>query len=201
MKHPFPKLKNEAIQLAGQCFQAKEACVILDTETTGLGNGDEVIEIAVIGLDGELLLDTLIKPKKRRSIPKEAYAVHGISMEMLKEAPSYADIQQSLADLLHQKTVLVYNSEFDERLLMQTAIKNGFDIPAANWMCIMKMYSAFRGEIVSRKGQQDFRWHKLPNAGHRAVEDCYAALEVLKIMAFSPPELVIKPWWKFWIQD
>ncbi|WP_227522462.1 exonuclease domain-containing protein [Klebsiella pneumoniae] len=37
--------------------------VIIDTETTGLMASDEIIEITIINMRGEILLNTLVKPK------------------------------------------------------------------------------------------------------------------------------------------
>lgn len=54
--------------------------IILDTETTGLDNTAEIVEISVINDQGEVLLDTLIKPTK--PIPGDATAIHGITNEM-----------------------------------------------------------------------------------------------------------------------
>ncbi len=52
-------------------MQNKDKYAILDTETTGLGKNDEIIEISILALDGTVLLDTYVKP----SIPvsKGAY--------------------------------------------------------------------------------------------------------------------------------
>ena len=51
----------------------------LDTETTGIGHGHQIVEIAVKdGLTGKVLLDTLVRPT--RDIDPKAQAVHGISL-------------------------------------------------------------------------------------------------------------------------
>ena len=50
-------------------------CAILDTETTGLYDDAEIVEISIIDENGGVLLDTLVKPLK--PIPAEATAIHG----------------------------------------------------------------------------------------------------------------------------
>ncbi len=64
------RAKNEAIQTAKEIASKSNHWLILDTETTGLSN-PEVIQIAIINLDGDILLDSLIKP----TIPIESEAI------------------------------------------------------------------------------------------------------------------------------
>ena len=45
-------------------------CHILDTETTGLDNQAEIVEISIIAQQGQVVLDTLVKPL--RPIPADA---------------------------------------------------------------------------------------------------------------------------------
>jgi DNA polymerase-3 subunit epsilon len=39
--------------------------VVLDTETTGLGVDAEIVEIAIVAIDGRTLLNTLVRPTSR----------------------------------------------------------------------------------------------------------------------------------------
>ena len=55
--------------------------VIIDTETTGLMASDEIIEITIINMRGEILLNTLVKPS--RPIPPEVTKINNITNEML----------------------------------------------------------------------------------------------------------------------
>jgi len=59
----------------------------LDTETTGLwrGDGAELVEVALMDETGKVWVDTLVKPEK--PIPSGATAVHGITDDMVKDAP------------------------------------------------------------------------------------------------------------------
>jgi len=63
--------------------------VILDAETTGLGNQDEICEITVIDAEtAKPIINTLIKPK--HSIPEDVIKVHGISNDVVSDAPDYS---------------------------------------------------------------------------------------------------------------
>ena len=60
--------------------------LILDTETTGLGDEAEICEIAVIRQDGSVVLDTLVRPTGK--ISEDATRVHGITDADVRDAPS-----------------------------------------------------------------------------------------------------------------
>jgi DNA polymerase-3 subunit epsilon len=66
--------------------QRKSEYIILDVKTTGLDGDSEIVEIAIIDLDENPLFETLIKPVSL--IPEEATAIHGITNEMVENAPS-----------------------------------------------------------------------------------------------------------------
>ncbi|WP_162871171.1 3'-5' exonuclease, partial [Klebsiella pneumoniae] len=61
--------------------------VIIDTETTGLKDFDEIIEITIINMRGEILLNSLVKPS--RLIPPGVTEINNITNEMVADAPSW----------------------------------------------------------------------------------------------------------------
>nr|AAB81660.1 putative [Escherichia phage N15] len=68
----------------------KSDYLLIDTETTGLGEYAEIIEIAIINMRGEVLLDTLVKPTK--PIPPEVTEINHITNEMVASAPAWCDV-------------------------------------------------------------------------------------------------------------
>ncbi|HHJ4165905.1 TPA: exonuclease domain-containing protein, partial [Raoultella ornithinolytica] len=58
-------------------YWLEEGFLFIDTETTGLGEDAEIVEICIIDSHGSIMLNTLIKPTK--PIPDEAIAIHGIT--------------------------------------------------------------------------------------------------------------------------
>lgn len=64
-----------------------EAVVCLDTETTGVSvRADEVLQVALIGGDGSVLLNELVKPERHASW-HQAERVHGITPQDVEDAP------------------------------------------------------------------------------------------------------------------
>ncbi len=91
--------------------------VFLDTETTGLSfrDGHRIVEIACI--ETQNLIPTgntfhkLINPK--RSVPNEAYKVHGFSEEFLKDKQTFDEIADELLNFIKDKKIIIHNAPFD----------------------------------------------------------------------------------------
>ena len=189
--HPPVKVsegRQEAIAWARQVIETDEA-LILDTETTGLGTNDEVIQLGIVDLHGALLLDTFVRPTA--PIGTEARAIHGITDELLTNAPDFSDLYGTIAHLLSNRPVLAYNAEFDRRLLTQTCAKYGFQpFEVAEWDCVMEKYACFWGErskaghyksqsLSTACAQQGIRVH----GNHEALKDCLLTLNIVQAMA------------------
>lgn len=164
--------------------------LILDTETTGLGLQDTVIEVAIINTASETLFHSLIYPES--PISPEAQATHGISATELEQAPRFAEVWPQVQALIAQRPFASYNSDFDTRLLSQTARRAGVTLPegwADKAACLMGLYAAYRGELRS---EGEYRWVSLTAACHEqqiqpghhsALGDAHAALALLKALA------------------
>ncbi|MEU6285011.1 3'-5' exonuclease [Streptomyces sp. NPDC047028] len=85
--------------------------LVLDTETTGLGEDARIVELAVLNSRGEVLLDTLLDPGV--PVPGEAADIHGITTEALVGAPTFSDILVRLTGLLDGRRTLIYNDVYD----------------------------------------------------------------------------------------
>ena len=93
--------------------------LLIDTETTGVESHDQVIQIAVVDVHGQVLLDTRLQTTV--PINPEALAIHKISAEALVDAPTWPEVAPTLRKLLEGRKVVAFNSGFDSRLLQQTA--------------------------------------------------------------------------------
>lgn len=167
--------------------------VYLDTETTGLNQTDQIVEICLIEADGGLLFESLVKPTIK--IPFDATRVHGITDAQVANAPAWPEVWPQISAALAGRQLGIYNADYDLRLMAQTQRAHGREWPAPDFtpFCIMKLYAQFRGEWDARHGH--FRWHRLddarlhcrldlPNA-HRARADALLARAVLQYVAQS----------------
>ena len=164
-------------QKARQIWETRP--VFLDTETTGIQNTAEIIEVGLVDADGSTLFQSLVRP--RRPVPADATRIHGITDAMLASAPTWLQVWPQLDTLLRGRQVGAYNAEFDLRMLQQTHLANGmrWNNPQVRFFCIMKMYSDYAGlHKWARLEDAGFQLHiPLPNS-HRAIDDTLLAREV-----------------------
>src|SRR5712691_7408321 len=85
---------------------ADPGAVVLDTETTDLDG--EVIEIAILAMQGEVLLESLVCPTGGLGpISPAATLVHGLTMADVAEAPTFAQLYAQVAAILHSASRVV----------------------------------------------------------------------------------------------
>lgn len=168
--------------------------VVLDTETTGLHNG-EIVQIAIVASDGDVLLDTLVKPSK--PIPADATAIHGITNDMVSSAPLWKDVLPEVAAAVCDWNVIVYNAQYDRSFLHKTNDAHGLDRidwkGCAAWYCAMTAFAELYGDW--NEYHQNYKWQPLYKAGqhyglsfqpgkqHTALGDCLMTLDIIKKMA------------------
>lgn len=190
------KDKNDIIGFSAKILRNRNNYVILDTETTGLGKNDVIVQLALIDLYGNVLLDSFIRPTKRKRMSEEATSIHGITMKMLINSPTFKEIYPTFQEKVGQRTLLIYNAKYDIRLIKQTAIQDEVRIEDMQAICLMKAYSIFIGEWSDY--YNDYRYQKLPAGDHTAVGDCLATLKVLEQMAATIKTEIPPQWWEFW---
>ena len=91
--------------------------VFLDTETTGLSfrDGHKVVEIACIETKDLIatgkVFHKLINPK--RSVPEEAFNVHGFSQEFLSDKETFEQVADEFLNFIKDKKIIIHNASFD----------------------------------------------------------------------------------------
>lgn len=184
----FAEQRQLAAQWAQQHLDA--GFVILDGETTGTRYDDEFVQIGILSSAGEILLDTLIKPTK--AIDPGAERVHGLTANMLADAPGFPELYDQVRAILADQQVIAYNADFDSRILIQTIKRYGKEyIPGPPWDCAMLAYARFNGKWNTQ--YNNFKWIKLTDAcslegitvsgAHSATGDCLMTLKVMQAMA------------------
>lgn len=101
----------------------RDVYVVYDLETTGTDpRRDDILEIAAQRYRGETpvgdMFYTLVRPKRRRYIPKAATRVHGITMEDVATAPELDDILPRFLEYIGDAVLVGHNvRRFDNRFL------------------------------------------------------------------------------------
>ncbi|OUS06475.1 hypothetical protein A9Q81_02800 [Gammaproteobacteria bacterium 42_54_T18] len=160
--------------------------VFLDLETTGLNyhGNDEFVQIGIVDENGEVLLNSLSRPVNHKDW-SAAEAVHSISPEMTKDAPTNKELSETIKNIIRDKEVIIYNLEYDvEFILDEIAV-------AKSAKCCMKPFAELYGEWNDYHG--NYKWQKLETAAryvahnwdgnaHDAAADCQATRSVWNYM-------------------
>ena len=91
--------------------------IFLDTETTGLSfrEGHKIVEIACIETKDLIptgrIFHKLINPK--RSVPDEAFKVHGFSEKFLMDKETFTDVADEFINFIKEKKIIIHNASFD----------------------------------------------------------------------------------------
>lgn len=90
--------------------------VFFDVETTGLSPqlGDRICEVGIVVVQGEHILETytsLVNPLC--PISPGAAAVNGLTDELLRDQPTFAEITDEVVGRLHGQIVICHNAPFD----------------------------------------------------------------------------------------
>ncbi len=103
--------------------KVKEVEIVVDVETTGLDyTKEKIIEFAAVKLaDGKITdtFETLINAKQH--IRKASQAIHGISEEDLKDAPSEEEIYPKIFEFIGDNAIVAHNAIFDFSFLNNTS--------------------------------------------------------------------------------
>lgn len=95
--------------------------IVLDTETTGFDpeTGDRIVEIGGVELYNHVATGRTyhqyINPE--RSMPQEAFEVHGLGDEFLADKPKFAEIGRAFLDFVGDAKLVIHNAAFDMKFL------------------------------------------------------------------------------------
>lgn len=166
--------------------------LILDTETSGLDENAEALEVGIIDTKGTEVLHSFVLPEF--SISRASTEVHGLDRRLLKlyGAQPWPYVHDEICGLLSEASaVVIYNAEYDIRVLRQTAGIHGLTISGFDYHCAMLAYASYRNEIHPRFNNP--RWHKLSAAArhekvavkqeHEALSDCHMVLALMRAVS------------------
>lgn len=172
------KDKAESVRWSNEIL--KTGFVILDTETTGL-HSPQIMQIGIINQDGDVLLDTLVKPTE--PCTDDALAIHCITDEMVANAPTYDKIYDDIVAAIAGQNVVIYNAPFDTDALYHSRRPYNLDAIDFKYTCAMELYSQYCGQWSVY--HHSYTWQQLPGGDHTAVGDCRATLKLIQQMAES----------------
>jgi DNA polymerase III subunit epsilon len=173
--------REDAIRWARSLVSGGEF-VVLDSETTGLGNPIDFVEVGVLSSRGEPLFDSLMEPSC--PVDPRASQVHGHTAESLAGERRFFEVYPDLLDVLWAKRVVVYNASYDRRVWDAAVRRLGARAALAGelapWECAMRAFAAYVGERSKKGG---YKSQKLSGGDHTAIGDARATLRLIEWMA------------------
>lgn len=170
---------------------ARPICFI-DLETTGINISiDRIVEIAIvkIALDGtKQVKRRLVNPEM--PIPKASSDVHGITDEMVKDAPSFKMLANEIKQFMEGSDIGGYNSNrFDVPILNEEFLRAGIqvDIESRKLLDVQKVFHMMEQRTLSAAYQ--FYCHKTLQDAHTAEADATATWEILEAQILKYPQI------------
>ena len=173
-------------------IQLSRPLVFIDLETTGINLGtDRIVEIALVKIGADQSRQVkrkLINPEM--PIPEAASAVHGITDEMVRQAPTFKQAANEIRQFLEQCDIAGYNSNrFDIPMLAEEFLRAGLDLDIRNRKLIdvQKIFHMMEQRTLS--AAYKFYCNKNLEAAHSAEADATATYEVLEAQLQRYPQL------------
>jgi DNA polymerase III epsilon subunit len=158
----------------------------LDVETTGLSAtmGDRICEVAILRCQNGQVVDALQRlVNPRRSISPGALSVHGITEEMLRDAPPFAEVADDVLALLDGATLVGHNAQFDLGFLHEELARVGVRMPpviALDTLLLTRRYLKQRSYSLQRLATA--LGVEVKGQAHRAMVDVLLTRGVFEFM-------------------
>ncbi len=164
-------------------LQLSRPIVFIDLETTGINIAtDRVIEIAIIKIlpdKTKVVKHKLVNPQM--SIPKSSSEIHGITDDMVKDAPTFKEIANELKQFIDNADLSGYNSNrFDIPLLMEEFLRSGISLDMNNRKMVDVQTIFHMMEKRTLSAAYKFYCEKELEDAHSAEADAQATWEVLE---------------------
>ena len=138
--------------------------IVLDTETTGLPDGNglpDILSLGITAVRDRELTDTAefrIRPQKR--ISAEAQAIHGIGCEQAAKFKPFDCEWDHIAEWLQGQLVVIHNASFDWPIVRDHVARYGITMPpiqglfcsqksATPWAQVMSLPCSQRGPSLN----------------------------------------------------
>jgi len=164
-------------------LQLKRPIIFFDLETTGTDHAkDRIVELAMVKLHPNGTRENMVKRVNPGiPIPKESTAIHGISDEDVKDAPSFRQIAHGLYEWMKSCDLGGYNSsKFDIPLLAEEFLRAGINVDFTERHMIDVQQIFFKMESRSLSAAYQFYCQKELHNAHSAEADILATIEVLE---------------------
>jgi DNA polymerase-3 subunit epsilon len=175
--------------------------IVLDTETTGFepSEGHRIVEIGAVELFNHLptgrTYHQYINPE--RAMPKEAFEVHGLGDDFLRDKPVFKTVGQAFLDFIGDAKLVIHNAAFDMKFL--NAELEWAGLPGLPWARAVDTLAIARQKFPGAPASLDalcrrFGVDNSAREKHGALLDSEILAEVyLELVGGRQPDLVLSP--------
>jgi len=154
----------------------------IDLETTGVNlSSDRIVEIAIVKImpdQTRVVKRKLINPEMM--IPKQSSDIHGITDEMVKDAPTFKQAGNEIKQFLDNCDLGGYNSNrFDIPMLMEEFLRAGMDVDLSTRRMVDVQHIFYTMEPRTLSAAYKFYCQKELENAHSAEVDVNATIDVL----------------------
>jgi len=173
--------------------------IVLDTETTGFepSEGHRIVEIGAVELWNHLptgrTFHEYVNPE--RPMPREAFEVHGLGDDFLRDKPVFALVGQKFLDFVGDAKLVIHNAAFDMKFL--NAELGWLGLPQLPWTQAVDTLAMARQRFPGSPATLDalcrrFGVDNSAREKHGALLDSEILAEVyLELIGGRQPDLVL----------
>ncbi len=161
----------------------KKPIAVFDLETTGLNiTKDRIVEIAIIKIaptGEETTFHRYVNPEM--DIPQESTAIHHITNEQVKNAPTFKDLAPEIVEFIGDADLVGFNSnKFDIPVLSEELLRaeNDFDIASKSFIDVQNIFHKMEQRTLAAAYQ--FYCNKEMENAHNAEYDTKVTWDVFK---------------------
>ncbi len=160
----------------------KRPIAFIDLETTGISlSSDRIVEIAIIKVmpdNSRTIKRKLLNPEM--PIPKTSSDIHGITDEMVKDAPTFKQAGNEIKQFLDNCDLGGYNSNrFDIPILMEEFLRAGMDVDLSTRRMVDVQHIFYTMEPRTLSAAYKYYCQKELENAHSAEADISATIDVL----------------------
>ncbi|MFD7923190.1 DEDDh family exonuclease [Streptomyces sp. NPDC059740] len=158
-----------------------EGYAVVDVETTGLARDDRIVSAAVYRLDARGEVEdhwyTLVNPRRD---PGPVW-IHGLTTEMLADAPDFRDVAQELSRRLAGRVLVAHNAVFDWSMIAREYARAEVEAPVRQRLCTIALAKELALPLPNHKLESlAAHYGVVQQRAHHALDDARVLAEAFR---------------------
>ncbi|MGW7352680.1 DEDDh family exonuclease [Streptomyces sp. NPDC054784] len=158
-----------------------EGYAVVDVETTGLAPGDRIVSAGVYQLDARgAVEDHWYTPVNPLRDPGPTW-IHGLTAEVLADAPLFTDIADDFADRLRGRVLVAHNALFDWSMIAREYTRAQRTAPVRQRLCTIALSKELALPLPNHKLESlAAHYGVTQRRAHHALDDARVLAETFR---------------------